>query len=53
MFVGTDSMFNTESVPSNVSYKSFKTYIYYTRILGINWLDRSTGIAGPQLPEGL
>jgi hypothetical protein len=26
MFEGTDSLFNSESVPSNISYKSFKTY---------------------------
>ena len=25
MFEETDSLFNTESVPSNISYKSFKT----------------------------
>jgi hypothetical protein len=26
MFEGTDSVFDTESVPSNISYKSFETY---------------------------
>ena len=26
MFEETDSSFNTNSVPSNISYKSFKTY---------------------------
>jgi hypothetical protein len=27
-FEGTDTLFNTESVPSNISYKSFKIRIY-------------------------
>ncbi len=26
MFEGTAYVFNTESVPSNISYKSYKTY---------------------------
>ena len=29
MFEGTDSVLNTELVPSNISYKSFKTWNLY------------------------
>ena len=33
MFEETDSMFNTESVASNISYKFFKNSVTYAKFL--------------------
>jgi hypothetical protein len=41
MFDGTDSVFNTGPVSSNISYKSFKSYVFTYATFPLMWTHDS------------